>query len=215
MLKTESVTSYLGRFTQIRDELAAVREIVDPDFMVRTTLNNFTKPWGPFVRGIVSREIMPTWERLWDDFVQEETRLTSETSGQQQTLQGDEDLYLWTKGKKKVDKGARQGPKFGATPQGERSSGQKRDMRKVKCFFCKKMGHYAGQCPNRKKKKGGTTTTIEEAKFHALFERECAFLICCTSVETLILVKCLWVTLPPLVTTLGQCRLTSFLKKKQ
>jgi hypothetical protein len=48
--------------------------------MVRTALNNFTKPWGPFVRGIVAREIMPTWERLWDDFVQEETRLTSETN---------------------------------------------------------------------------------------------------------------------------------------
>jgi hypothetical protein len=36
MLKSESITSYLGRFTQIRDELAAVGEIVDLDFMVRT-----------------------------------------------------------------------------------------------------------------------------------------------------------------------------------
>jgi hypothetical protein len=53
MLKTESVTSYLGRYTQIRDELAVVGEVVDPESMVRTTLNNFTKPWGPFVRGIV------------------------------------------------------------------------------------------------------------------------------------------------------------------
>jgi hypothetical protein len=35
-----------------------------------------------------------------------------------------------------------------------------------------------------KKKKGGTTTTTEEAKFQTLFERECAFLICYTSVET-------------------------------
>jgi hypothetical protein len=62
---------------------------------------------------------------------------------------------------------------FGAPPQGsgggERSSGQgsgwKRDMRKVKCFVCKKFGHYAGQCPNRKKKKGGTAATVEEADF--------------------------------------------------
>jgi hypothetical protein len=69
MLDFESVTLFLGRFTQIRDELAAIEEIVDPGFMVRTTLNNFTKSWGPFVRGIVSREEMPTWERLWDDFV--------------------------------------------------------------------------------------------------------------------------------------------------
>jgi hypothetical protein len=54
----------------------------------------------------------------------------------------------------------------------------------VKCFVCKKLGHYAGQCPNRKKKRGGTATTTEEAEFQTLFERECAFLICCTSVET-------------------------------
>jgi hypothetical protein len=49
--------------------------------MVRTNLNNFTKPWGPFVPGIVFRELMPTWERIWDDSVHEEMRLTLKTSG--------------------------------------------------------------------------------------------------------------------------------------
>jgi hypothetical protein len=29
---------------------------VDPDSMVRTALNSFTKPWRPFVHGIVARE---------------------------------------------------------------------------------------------------------------------------------------------------------------
>jgi hypothetical protein len=37
-------------------------------------------------------------------------------------------------------------------------------MSKVKCFVCKKFGHYAGQCSNRKKK-GGTSTTVEETDF--------------------------------------------------
>ena len=69
MLDFKMVTSYPGRFTQIRDELAAVKEIVDPDFLVRTALNSFSKPWGSFVRDIVSQKVMPTWERLWDDFV--------------------------------------------------------------------------------------------------------------------------------------------------
>jgi hypothetical protein len=54
MLKSESVTSFLGRYTQIRDELGAVGEVVAPNSMVRTALNNFTKPWGPFVCGIVA-----------------------------------------------------------------------------------------------------------------------------------------------------------------
>jgi len=42
MLDSKLVTSFLGRFTQINDELAVVKEIVDPDFMVRTPLNIFT-----------------------------------------------------------------------------------------------------------------------------------------------------------------------------
>jgi hypothetical protein len=84
MPKDESVTSFLGRYTQIRGELGAVGEVVDPNSLVRQAMNSFTKPWGPFVRGIVSREVMPTWERMWDDFVQEEIRLVAEASGQQQ-----------------------------------------------------------------------------------------------------------------------------------
>jgi hypothetical protein len=128
MLKSELVTSFLGRYTQIRDDLGAIGEVVEPNSMVRTALNNFNKLWGPFVCGIVVKEVMPTWERMWDEFVQEETRLVVEASGQQQqqqqSLQGDEDLSLWKNGKKKDECGGRQGPKFGAPPQrGERNNG--------------------------------------------------------------------------------------------
>jgi hypothetical protein len=49
MLDSESVRSFLGIFTKIRDDIASIREIVDPDFMVRKTLNNFTKLCGSFV----------------------------------------------------------------------------------------------------------------------------------------------------------------------
>jgi putative component of toxin-antitoxin plasmid stabilization module len=62
-------------------------------------------------------------------------------------------------------------------------------MSKVKCFVCKKFGHYVGQCPNRKKKKGGTAATVEELEFQTQFQRECAFLIRCTSIET---APCIW-----------------------
>jgi hypothetical protein len=133
---------------------------------------------------------------MWDDFVQEEIRLAVEASGQwqqqqQQIGQGEEDLALWSKGKKKVGRGGRQGPKSEAPPQGSgggesssgQGSGQMRDMSKMKFFVCKKFGHYAGQCPNRKNKKGGTAATAEEIDFQTQFQRECAFLISCTSVE--------------------------------
>jgi hypothetical protein len=64
MTKNDSVTSYLMIFSHIRDELEVVGDIVDPYELVRTTLNGFSKPWEGFVRGIVSRENTPNWERL-------------------------------------------------------------------------------------------------------------------------------------------------------
>jgi hypothetical protein len=84
MLKDELVTSFLGRYTQIRDNLGATKEVVNPNSLVRITMNSFTKYWGPFVCDIIAREVMPTWERMWDDFIQEEIRLATEASGQQQ-----------------------------------------------------------------------------------------------------------------------------------
>jgi hypothetical protein len=49
MLKSDSVTSYLGRFTQNCDELATIGEIMEPMVFVRTTLNGFSKSWKTFV----------------------------------------------------------------------------------------------------------------------------------------------------------------------
>jgi hypothetical protein len=119
MLKDESVSSFLARFTQIQDELGAVGEVIEPNSLVRKALHSFTKPWGPFIQGIVAREHLPTWDRMWDDFTQEEIRLPAESSGkrQQQSGQGGEDLALWAKGKKKTGRGGWQGPKTGGQPQ--------------------------------------------------------------------------------------------------
>jgi hypothetical protein len=81
--------------------------------LARTTLNGFSKPWEGFVRGIVAREHMPSWERLWDDFVQEEIMIASRYTSQQHGGDDGEDLSLSTKGKKKTKKG----PKGGAKKQ--------------------------------------------------------------------------------------------------
>jgi hypothetical protein len=43
MLKDESVSSFLARFTQIRDELGVVGEVIVPDYLVRQALHSFTK----------------------------------------------------------------------------------------------------------------------------------------------------------------------------
>ena len=63
------MTAYLTRVSQVRDELATVGETVDSAELIRVALNGFLKSWETFVRGIVAWENMPSWERLWDNFV--------------------------------------------------------------------------------------------------------------------------------------------------
>lgn len=77
MARGETVTSYLTRVSQVQDELAAVGEVVDSAELIRAALDGFSKSWESFARGIVSRENMASWERVWDDFVQEELRVGS------------------------------------------------------------------------------------------------------------------------------------------
>jgi hypothetical protein len=69
MTGSDTVTTYLTRIRQVRDELAAIGETMDDSELVRTTLKGFTKEWTSFIKGIVAREKLPDWSRLWDDFV--------------------------------------------------------------------------------------------------------------------------------------------------
>lgn len=69
MSRTDTVATYLTKITQVRDELATIGEIVDNQKLERTTLNGFTKPWEAFVNGIVARDNLPKWERMWDNFI--------------------------------------------------------------------------------------------------------------------------------------------------
>ena len=58
----------------MRDELVTVGEVVPNAELVRTALNGVSKPWAMFVEALVAREKLPTWDRICDDFVQEETQ---------------------------------------------------------------------------------------------------------------------------------------------
>ena len=69
MAKGEVVVSYLTRISQVRDELAAIGEVVPDAELVRTTLNGVSKPWAMFEEDLVARENLPTWDRICDDFV--------------------------------------------------------------------------------------------------------------------------------------------------
>lgn len=68
----ENVTLYLMGIQQVHDELTTIGDNILETRLVRTALKGFSKEWKPFIKGIVSHEKLPDWNRLWEDFIQEE-----------------------------------------------------------------------------------------------------------------------------------------------
>jgi hypothetical protein len=164
MGKEESVSSYLTRVAQVKDELAVVGEVISDSELVRIALNGFTKDWEVFVKCVVGREHLPDWSRLWDDFTQEEIRERSQSSDQK-TDRVDENVTLVAKSKKK--------------------GSSARDLSKVRCFCCNKLGHLASQCPERKKKESEEPETAAIAAiedFASKFDREFSLVTLVSSV---------------------------------
>ena len=69
MGKTDSAIGYLTKITNVRDELAAVGEVIPPTELVRIVVNGLPNSWLNFVDGVCARETLPTWERFWDDCI--------------------------------------------------------------------------------------------------------------------------------------------------
>ena len=61
----------------MRNELVVVGVVVTGAELVRTALNGVTPPWAVFVQGLVARENLPSWDRVCDDFVQEDSEGSS------------------------------------------------------------------------------------------------------------------------------------------
>jgi hypothetical protein len=68
MTKVESVVPYLTWLAQVKDERAAMGEVISDSELVRIALKGFTKDWEVFVKCFVGREKLLDWSRLWDDF---------------------------------------------------------------------------------------------------------------------------------------------------
>ena len=64
MNKFDNVTSHLMRIMQICDHLIVVGDNILDEKLVNVALNEFTKSWEPFVKGICARENIPNWQRL-------------------------------------------------------------------------------------------------------------------------------------------------------
>ena len=98
MAKTDNATAYLTKITSVRNELAVVGEIIAPTELVRIALNGLPKTWENFVDGIVARENLPDWKRLWDDCIQNEIRKNHLGAAKQ--VEEDDNVSLLARGKK-------------------------------------------------------------------------------------------------------------------
>jgi hypothetical protein len=74
MSRSNNVTNYLMRITQVCDQLATIGEKTKDAKLVNVALNGLPKSWEPFVKGVCAWENIPDWQRIWDDFIQGETR---------------------------------------------------------------------------------------------------------------------------------------------
>ena len=113
MDKGEGMASYLTKIIQVRDELAAVGEVIGSPEMVRTTLNGVSQQWTVFVQTIIGRENIPTWDQLWDDLTHEGIQRGFLHGSSSHQTDDEENVALAVKGKKKkkIKKGSKEGAK--------------------------------------------------------------------------------------------------------
>jgi hypothetical protein len=150
MNKSETIANFFTRISQIKDQLAAIGDPVEDVELVTTTLNGFPPSWDPFVQGICARRKLPKFDKLWADCSQEESRLMSK----KQKVDDEENQALAAQVKKRKEREE-------GSPRRSKKPRRKRDVSKVQCFNCRKMGHYAAQCPHKHEKEK------EKKKHHA------------------------------------------------
>jgi hypothetical protein len=63
MSRSDNVTNYFMRITQVCDQLAAIGEKTEDTELVNVALNGLPKSWEPFVKGVCAWENLPDWQR--------------------------------------------------------------------------------------------------------------------------------------------------------
>jgi hypothetical protein len=148
MTKGDTVVTFFMKISEIKEKIGAIGEIMSDRELVLSTLNNLPKHWEPFLQSISGREKLPTFDRLWTNYTQEEVRLINRVV--EDSHDDNHALALHTK------KGGIFKRKFRQTFRDEKSpssSGhnRRRYVSEIQCFRCDKYRHYARNCPTRKK----------------------------------------------------------------
>jgi hypothetical protein len=165
MEKGESVASFYSRIAQIRDQLLVIGVTVDDDDLVQAIFYGLPSSWETFLSSVSGTEIQPMFDRLWHDFLQEESRTTTRSEPMKEEHSA---LASRFKGKKKgtFQKGSQWKPNTKGIFKGKNI-----DTSKIECFICNKLGHFAkyrsfGKKYPRKGKLHASTTKDDESKIN-------------------------------------------------
>eukprot|EP00253_Pinus_taeda_P027856 PITA_27856 len=97
--KGDTITTFLNKLTNCKDELASIGITTANDDMVSIALLGLPKSWHSYQESVDGREKLPDWERLWSDLMQEEIR-QSTRDGSSSKHDDEDNLALVTKAKK-------------------------------------------------------------------------------------------------------------------
>lgn len=129
---------------KIRDQCFVIDMKNKDEESVTTALNRLSTPWKAFVHDVCAPEHMPIFEKLWDDFVQEEIRreIVATKVDEVQNLARIKTTREGGK-KRELNKGKREDLSF--------SSQVKKDLCHQTCFECCKKRPFINQCLEKKK----------------------------------------------------------------
>jgi hypothetical protein len=156
MTKGEGVTTYLTKVKQLLDELLVVGVNLSPTEIVRSALRGFPKEWDHYISGIVARENLLDWNRLWNDCCQEEIKRGRDVDEDEE----EENLDLTSK---KGTRGRR-----GTILRGEAT----RRIFHMSNVVCGEFEHYASQCSRAKKGYGARGKRKEVAALAEVKDKE-------------------------------------------
>jgi hypothetical protein len=96
MQRGESIQEYFSRISQFKEQLEAIRDTIYEGELIMMALNGLSIPWDAFIQTIFSRKEKLKFDILWEECIQEESRVAN----QEALLSRDEDqaLATYTKG---------------------------------------------------------------------------------------------------------------------
>jgi hypothetical protein len=77
MQRGESIQEYFSKIPEFKERLEAIGDTIDEYELVMTALNGLTRPWDAFIQTICARTEKLKFDSLWEECIQEETRVAN------------------------------------------------------------------------------------------------------------------------------------------